>query len=32
MEEKKEKVVFETVKAEIKDFGRNNFIEVASNN
>ena len=29
MEEKKEKVVFETVKAEIKDFGRNNFIEVA---
>ena len=29
MEEKKEKVSFETVKAEIKDFGRNNFIEVA---
>ena len=29
MEEKRDKVSFETIKAEIKDFGRNNFIEVA---
>lgn len=28
-ENEKQKVSFETIKAEIKDFGRNNFIEVA---